>query len=323
MAVDWSDEELSLCVSAYLRMCRMTALSEPFVKYAIYKDLSAETGRTPSSIELRMQNISAVVMNLNKNWLPGLLPAVNVGANVSQKLSKLILDSKDFIYLQPLEKISYQFKLPAMREWLIRVAQEQRTVIYGELMQAFDVDRFSLRHAMDQLGRESVKKGEPIITALIVSKATGRCSVGLNSAFGISDDVQHRKDLYACWSEKSASKAVEPLSVLSSVKERAARYASIEVRSDQAAFRRRVYERYEGVCAISGCKVDRALDAAHKNGRSWRQHNAASDGSLLRKDLHALYDSGLLAISDDGVVSVSPDAAPDYSAFDQMTIAPW
>jgi hypothetical protein len=56
-----------------------------------------------------------------------------------------------------------------------------------------------------------------------------------------------------------------------------------------------------GMCVISGCNVDKALDAAHKKGRSWREgHNRAEDGFLLRKDLHALYDHNLLRISEDG-----------------------
>lgn len=323
MSLDWSDNELSACVSAYLQMCKKASQSEPFVKRAIYALLAAETGRSANSIELRMQNISAVVMGLDKQWLQGLLPAVNVGANVTDKLIKLIVANTDSIYLQPLVQIPYRFKLPAMRAWLIRVAQDQGTVRYGDLMQAFDIDRFSLRHAMDLLGRESVGKQEPIITALIVSKTSGRCSNGLQSAFGVADDVLERERLYEFWSEKSVSDAMTPLPAITSVKERAARFASIEIRSDQAAFRRRVFERYEGQCAISRCRVDKALDAAHKSGRSWRHHNSASDGLLLRKDLHALYDSGLLTISEDAVVRISSEAAADYQAFDGVVLALW
>ena len=44
-------------------------------------------------------------------------------------------------------------KLPAIRAWLIDVARRGETVTYGEVMERFAVDRFSLRHAMDSLGQ--------------------------------------------------------------------------------------------------------------------------------------------------------------------------
>ncbi|WP_164853366.1 HNH endonuclease signature motif containing protein [Paraburkholderia kirstenboschensis] len=50
-----------------------------------------------------------------------------------------------------------------------------------------------------------------------------------------------------------------------------------------------------GQCAISGCDIPEALEAAHLRGRKWREgHNAAEDGILLRRDLHMLYDRELL-----------------------------
>ena len=55
------------------------------------------------------------------------------------------------------------------------------------------------------------------------------------------------------------------------------------------------------------------LDAAHLPGTSWRTgENEATDGILLRADLHRLLDAGLLRI-DDGVVRV---AAGSYAALD-------
>jgi hypothetical protein len=60
-----------------------------------------------------------------------------------------------------------------------------------------------------------------------------------------------------------------------------------------------VFVAYCGRCAISGCDIPEALEAAHLRGRDWREgHNQAADGILLRRDLHTLYDPGLLDFSD-------------------------
>jgi hypothetical protein len=98
--------------------------------------------------------------------------------------------------------------------------------------------------------------------------------------------------------------------------ERAERFALVKVRIEQAAFRAAVFEACGGCCVISGNAVPQALEAAHLRGRSWHAgHNAASDGILLRRDLHALYDSLLLSIEEDGRVVFHPDAARHYLEF--------
>jgi len=64
--------------------------------------------------------------------------------------------------------------------------------------------------------------------------------------------------------------------------EHVARYMSVEVRQEQPAFRKAVFEAYGRRCAISGCDIPEVLEAAHLRGRNWRAgHNAATDGILL------------------------------------------
>jgi len=97
------------------------------------------------------------------------------------------------------------------------------------------------------------------------------------------------------------------------LEERAARFAQVGVRPSQAAFRRALFLAHRGRCAISGCDVETALDAAHLHGRDWRRgHNPAQDGLLLRKDLRALYDRRLLTIAESGVVELSPSLTKHY-----------
>ena len=104
--------------------------------------------------------------------------------------------------------------------------------------------------------------------------------------------------------------------------ERAERFALVKVRTEQAVFRKLVFKACGGCCVISGNAVPQALEAAHLRGRSWHEgQNAASDGVLLRRDLHALYDSSLLSIEKDGRVVFHPDVAPNYLEFSGSVVS--
>ncbi|MBC8742897.1 HNH endonuclease [Paraburkholderia sp. UCT31] len=98
------------------------------------------------------------------------------------------------------------------------------------------------------------------------------------------------------------------------------RFARVEVRLHQAAFREAVYRACNGKCVISNCDVPEALKAAHLAGRKWRDgHNTSSDGILLRRDLHSLYDAGLIAICD-GVVQLDSRLGGHYQQFDGILV---
>jgi 5-methylcytosine-specific restriction enzyme A len=90
MSNEWSREELLASVEAYLEMQRMHRAGERFIKKRFYEDLASRFGRTDKSFEYRMQNISYVMTLLGRNWLPGLKPAKNVGANVASEIEELI-----------------------------------------------------------------------------------------------------------------------------------------------------------------------------------------------------------------------------------------
>jgi HNH endonuclease len=99
----------------------------------------------------------------------------------------------------------------------------------------------------------------------------------------------------------------------------AIRLREAEIRPEQAAFRERVGEAWGWRCAVTGEAVREVLDAAHLPGSSWRAgHNAATDGILLRADLHRLLDAGLLRI-ESGIVRVSVGS---YAKFDGQAVAP-
>lgn len=309
----WSDEELGASVKVYFDMLSSESSGQKFNKRAAYRDLARRFGRTPGAFEYRMQNISAVFQEAENKWVSGLKPARNVGSNVQKRLIGLVQSqkvSKGPLYLQ---------RLPQMRQRLIGLARIGARITYGELMKEFDLNRFVLRHAMARLGWDSKESSEPIITALIVNAATGRCSPGLEKEFSVADDEKERARLYAYWGigpggRSKSNSRTRPGAV--SLKRRAKSFAQVETRPEQAAFRERVFLSFGGRCAITGCEVEHALDAAHIHGRDWRKgHNGAKDGLLLRKDLHALYDRKLIHISRSGVVAVEAGASAHYAEF--------
>lgn len=87
----WTGEELASAVNAYIEMLNLHRAGKPFVKRHYYKDLTVKhNNRTEKSFEYRMQNISYVLSLMGREWLPGLKPAKNVGANVAEKIEEFL-----------------------------------------------------------------------------------------------------------------------------------------------------------------------------------------------------------------------------------------
>lgn len=94
MSDSWSKEELRASVDAYIDMQRKERQDQPFTKKLYYADLAAKFGRTEKAFEYRMQNISYVMTLLGRDWLTGLKPAKNVGANVAAEIEEMIAQSE-------------------------------------------------------------------------------------------------------------------------------------------------------------------------------------------------------------------------------------
>lgn len=90
MADDWTDDELKASVEAYMKMLRLQKSGAPFVKAAVYRDLASQFPRTAKSFERRMMNISSVLSSQGREWIRGLLPLKNVGANIVPRIQDLI-----------------------------------------------------------------------------------------------------------------------------------------------------------------------------------------------------------------------------------------
>jgi len=88
----WAEEELRAAVIAYFEMQKKSRDGVVFKKSKYYADLAEKFDRTEKAFSYRMQNISYVLSLLGRDWLKGLRPAVNVGANIAAEIEKIIGD---------------------------------------------------------------------------------------------------------------------------------------------------------------------------------------------------------------------------------------
>ncbi|MCT8164072.1 HNH endonuclease [Pseudomonas sp. 165] len=104
--------------------------------------------------------------------------------------------------------------------------------------------------------------------------------------------------------------------------QRQVRSQATVVRPRQGNFRASLLQRYGGACCITGCKVDTLLEAAHIIPYRGDQTDDASNGLLLRVDLHRLFDAHLVTINP-GTFTVEVASAiqdAEYRAYHGKTL---
>ena len=88
------------------------------------------------------------------------------------------------------------------------------------------------------------------------------------------------------------------------------------VRPQQARFRAAVMKQYGARCAITGCRTEEALEAAHVVPVSQGGEYDPKNGILLRRDIHRLFDLNLVAIDPKGGrVAVADQVSDDYKKY--------
>jgi hypothetical protein len=116
------------------------------------------------------------------------------------------------------------------------------------------------------------------------------------------------------WLEMKAEAALKSAELFQQEAEeevsRRERLGAISSRPAQADFSKRLRSAYDGKCAVTGCTTPQVLEAAHilVNERkhvgdgitSKNDDNNLENGILFRADIHALFDRGLIALSQDG-----------------------
>ena len=98
--------------------------------------------------------------------------------------------------------------------------------------------------------------------------------------------------------------------------EAAARFGAprlVRPRLGQGAFRTLVTNLYDRRCAVTGERTLPALDAAHIRPFAAGGAHAASNGLLLRRDIHSLFDAGYVTVTPKGRLEVSGRIREDYS----------
>lgn len=89
--------------------------------------------------------------------------------------------------------------------------------------------------------------------------------------------------------------------------------SSRSVRPNQARFRSAVLEACQR-CVITNVTMPEVLEAAHIKPYKYKGEDTVANGFAMRTDIHILFDSGHLRISDDGVIDLSSRARMDYGA---------
>ena len=87
----------------------------------------------------------------------------------------------------------------------------------------------------------------------------------------------------------------------------------IRPRLGQGAFRLAVTDAYNRECAITGGRVLPALDAAHIQSYSSGGEHNVSNGLLLRRDIHSVFDAGYLTFDEDLRVVVSDRVRTEFN----------
>jgi hypothetical protein len=102
--------------------------------------------------------------------------------------------------------------------------------------------------------------------------------------------------------------------------ERRKRQAKMLTRPGQQKFSRLVRDAYGNRCAVTGCETAAALEAAHIRVKKGRDFNDLNNGILLRADIHALFDGGLITLTRDGSrLEISDQLKDGTYAFLSMT----
>lgn len=83
------------------------------------------------------------------------------------------------------------------------------------------------------------------------------------------------------------------------------------VRTGQRDFRTVLWERYGGACCVTGCTIERLVEAAHIVPYRGNQTDGEDNGLLLRVNIHRLFDEHLVAIDPDRLIFVVSKSITD------------
>lgn len=95
---DWSTEEVQATVASYFEMLRLEAAQQRYTKSDFNAQLRPRLqGRSKSSVELKYQNISAVLHGLELPFIAGYKPRSNAQLLLRQAVQQFVLEHPDLL----------------------------------------------------------------------------------------------------------------------------------------------------------------------------------------------------------------------------------
>lgn len=96
---------------------------------------------------------------------------------------------------------------------------------------------------------------------------------------------------------------------------------SVKRRQGQEKFRNALLRAYEGRCAITGCNVEPALEAAHIRPYAEVRQHEPDNGLLLRADIHTLFDFHLISVDASKRIVMHPGLIAAYPMLANVVLA--
>lgn len=302
---DWSDSENAAIVSAYFDMMDQHRIGSPYVKSKVSEELRAGplAARNRGSVEFKMRDVSSALRRNGLPWLPGYYPTATPQKSLEERV--LFEASKRW----PLDTLSTGDD--ELRQRRVKIAAGHvdlamqdldsdppygppRSTDYdvlhkGQLYPPIELVRLAAQHATLTPLRGRIRGGD----------GTQCFTILRNLGFDIVSKGHLRDDFSQGIEREAASVLAEPTPDIEGlVDARRKVQREIAVRQGQPEFRRALLDAYRGTCAMTGCSVEEAVEAAHILPYMGEQTNTVTNGLLLRGDIHTLFDRGLVSVDE-------------------------
>lgn len=132
---DWSPEEVQATVQAYFEMLRLEALQTGYKKTDFNAHVRQQLrGRSKASVELKWQNVSAVLHSMELPFIAGYKPRSNAQLLLRKAVQQFVLDHSDLVRLvvDAMEEV----KSPAEKVFKAVVVQPPPVEIVARLASA-------------------------------------------------------------------------------------------------------------------------------------------------------------------------------------------
>ncbi len=142
---DWSPQEVSATVTDYMAMLRFELAGQAYNKSIHRRALLQKlSGRSESAVELKHQNISAVLRDLGYFWIPGYKPRSNYQERLAAEVESWVLKNPEIdrhaiaaaeapaTAPEHFDFDAFQVPVPILAEGIVAGVQERQQAAYGE-----------------------------------------------------------------------------------------------------------------------------------------------------------------------------------------------